>query len=128
TAAPTQVNYGQTFSVQTPDWAGITKVTWLRLGNVTHSFDQNQRINRLSFTQLSGSLNVTSPASANLAPPGDYLLFILNSNGVPSVGQIVRLVPGGPPPSSSPYGGTPRAIPGRIGAEDFDTGGEGGAY
>jgi hypothetical protein len=122
TAAPTQVNYGQTFSVQTPDAAGITNVTWLRLGSVTHSFNQNQRINRLSFTTLSGSLNVTSPTSANLAPLGDYMLFILNSNGVPSIGRIVRLV------NSSPYGGTAWAIPGRIQMEDFDTGGEGIAY
>jgi predicted Rdx family selenoprotein len=128
TAVPTQVTYGQTFSVQTPDAARTAKVTWLRLGSVTHSFNQNQRINRLNFAKLSGTLNVTSPASANLALPGDYMLFIIDTNGVPSIGQIVRLAPTGAPTSSSPYGGIPWAIPGRIQAEDFDSGGDGIAY
>ena len=39
---------------------------------------------------MAGGLNVAAP-TANLAPPGFYLLFILNSNGVPSVAEIVRL-------------------------------------
>jgi hypothetical protein len=34
---------------------------------------------------------VTAPASHNLSPPGDYMLFLINSNGVPSVANIVRL-------------------------------------
>ena len=32
-----------------------------------------------------------APANANLAPPGDYMLFLLNSDGVPSVGKLVRI-------------------------------------
>src|SRR5207302_2605153 len=43
------------------------------------------------FTQTAGGLTVQAPASANLAPPGYYLLFIVNSNGVPSVAPFVRL-------------------------------------
>ncbi|MBV8378159.1 MAG: DUF1929 domain-containing protein, partial [Verrucomicrobia bacterium] len=39
----------------------------------------------------SNSLTVTAPANADLAPPGNYLLFILNSNGVPSVAAVVNL-------------------------------------
>jgi galactose oxidase-like protein len=31
------------------------------------------------------------PASGMAAPPGPYMLFIVNGNGVPSVGKIVRL-------------------------------------
>jgi galactose oxidase-like protein len=31
------------------------------------------------------------PANANLAPPGYYMLFMLNIQGVPSVGKIVKL-------------------------------------
>jgi galactose oxidase len=91
TSAPATVGLGQTFFVGTPDAADITKVTWLRLSSATHSFNESQRINTLAFSQSQGGLNVTAPGSANLAQPGDYLLFVLNGNGVPSVAKIVRL-------------------------------------
>ena len=39
-----------------------------------------------------GGLNVVAPSGAHcLAPPGRYLLFILNGSGVPSVGSIVQV-------------------------------------
>jgi hypothetical protein len=43
------------------------------------------------FTASAGSLSVQTPANANLAPPGHYMLFILNTSGVPSVASIVQL-------------------------------------
>jgi len=58
---------------------------------VTHAFDQNARANTLSFTPTAGGVNVTAPASPNLAPPGHYRLFILNRNGVPSAGRFVKI-------------------------------------
>ena len=90
-SAPSTVNYGQSFFVSTPDAANIGMVTWIRLGSVTHGFDQNQRLNHLNFSPGSGGLNVTAPANANLAPPGHYMLFLVNKNGVPSVASIVRI-------------------------------------
>ncbi len=96
TAAPIWVRYGETFKVQTTDAANISNVNWIRLGAVTHGFNQNQRINRLVFTKSTGLLDVTAPASANLCPPGHYLLFILNGNAVPSVARIVRIGPTNP--------------------------------
>jgi hypothetical protein len=94
-AAPATVGYGQSFFVETPDAAGIAKVSLIRLGSVTHAFDQNQRFNALTFSQAPGGLNVGPPADPNLAPPGHYMLFILNGSGVPSVARIVRLEGGG---------------------------------
>jgi len=90
-ASPTAVGYGQTMLVTSPDAASITKVTWIRLSSVTHAFNQNQRMNYLSFTNQGNDLLISSPANPNLAPPGHYLLFILNASGVPSDGQIVRI-------------------------------------
>jgi galactose oxidase len=87
----TAVSYGETFTVTTPYAKQITGVRWIRLGSVTHAFDANQRANELTFSTLSGKVNVTAPASGRLAPPGHYLLFILNRNGVPSVGTIVQV-------------------------------------
>jgi hypothetical protein len=34
---------------------------------------------------------VTAPTNNRLAPPGHYLLFIVNSSGVPSVAKVVKL-------------------------------------
>jgi hypothetical protein len=87
------VHYGNTFSVATPNAAQVTDVRWIRIGSVTHAFDAGQRANTLTFTQTSTGLTVTAPANPNLAPPGHYLLFILNRNGVPSVGKIVQVLP-----------------------------------
>jgi hypothetical protein len=91
TYAPKQVTYGRPFLIQTPDAASITNVNWIRLSSVTHAFNQNQRINHLSFSQASGGLSITAPSVANLSPPGYYMLFILNSKGVPSVASIVAV-------------------------------------
>jgi hypothetical protein len=90
-SAPTSVGYGQTAFVGTPDVASVSQVTFIRAGSVTHTNDMSQRFMRLSFTKTSTGLNVTMPANANIAPPGYYLLFILNGSGVPSVGSMVQI-------------------------------------
>lgn len=91
TSAPTEVRYGDQFRVLTPQAGAITQVSLIRLGAVTHAFDQNQRFQRLTFSADATGLTVTAPSSPNRAPPGHYMLFILNEAGVPSVGQIVRI-------------------------------------
>lgn len=90
TSAPATISGGQTFFVGTPNAANITQVTWIRLGAVTHTFNQEQRFSSLSFSQATGGLNVTAPPSANLAPSGFYMLFLLSS-GVPSVAAIIQV-------------------------------------
>jgi hypothetical protein len=95
TAAPDTIGYGDTFRIDTSD--AISQVTLIRLGDVTHSFNMSQRFNRLSFSPVSGAVNVTAPATGNLAPLGYYMLFILNTSGVPSVAKIVRLAPSNAP-------------------------------
>ncbi len=91
-SVPLSISYGQSFSVQSPEAASITRITWIRLGSVTHSFNQNQRLNTLSFTHSGATgLSVSPPGNNRLAPPGHYLLFLINSAGVPSVGKIVRI-------------------------------------
>jgi hypothetical protein len=89
--APTQVAYGETFFVGTPQMSQISKVTWVRLSSATHALNMNQRFNSLPFTTTTGGLNVTAPARAADCPPGDYMMFILNGSGVPSVSRIVRI-------------------------------------
>ena len=91
TQAPAQLSYNSTFFVQTPDAASIASVVLIRTGAVTHFFDENERFLPLSFTQAPSGLTVTAPVNANLAPPGYYMLFIVNNDGVPSVAPFVQL-------------------------------------
>jgi PA14 domain/Domain of unknown function (DUF1929)/Gylcosyl hydrolase family 115 C-terminal domain/Fibronectin type III domain len=91
TSAPASAGLGSTFFVQTPDATAITKVTLIALSSVTHGFSMTQRISYPTFSQATGGLNITTTSNANLLPPGYYMLFLLNGNGVPSVAKIVRI-------------------------------------
>ena len=51
----------------------------------------DQRYVGLSFTSSGGTLNVTVRANSNLLPPGYYMLFLVNSAGVPSVAKFVHV-------------------------------------
>jgi galactose oxidase-like protein len=93
TSAPGDGSYGSTIAVATPNAASIASVSLIKLASVTHAFNMDQRFVPLSFTQSGGGLNVTLPANANLAPPGYYMLFIVDSNGVPSTAAMIRMHP-----------------------------------
>ena len=90
-SAPDAVSYGQQFLVATPDAGRVVRATLVRLASVTHGFDQNQRFLELPLARVAGGLGLTAPANGNLAPPGHYLLFILNSAGAPSPARIIQL-------------------------------------
>jgi hypothetical protein len=90
-AAPAEILYGQTFDVTVGATDVIAKVSWVRLGSVTHSNNQNQLLNFLAFTQVAGTVKIQAPANANVAPPGHYMLFVLNGQGIPSIAHIARI-------------------------------------
>jgi hypothetical protein len=85
------MGYGSAFQVQSPDAANISSVVLMRNGAVTHAFDMDQRYVGLSFTSGSGVLNITGPPNGNIAPPGYYMLFILNRAGVPSIATMAQV-------------------------------------
>ena len=91
TAAPSALRYGQSFFVGTPAPANISAVCLIKLGSDTHAFDFDLRRVPLAFVQTSGGLTVSAPASGTIAPPGFYMLFVLDSNGVPSVARMVQV-------------------------------------
>jgi len=101
--SPAVIGYGTSFQVTTPDAANIASVVLVRTAAVTHAFDMDQRLVGLSFTQGSGALTVTGPPNGNIAPPGYYLLFLLNTAGVPSVASFVQvsLAPTDQPPTGT---------------------------
>ena len=88
---PGSAQYGSTTFIGTPDASRIQSVSLIKTGSVTHAFDQNARAMNLSFSQASGGLNVQMPVNGNYAPPGYYLLSIVDANGVPSIAAMIRL-------------------------------------
>ena len=105
--APATISWNGTFTVSTPDAASISSVVLVRPGAPTHSFDMDQRLVGLSFTKGSGTLSVTAPPNGNIAPPGYYMLFLLNSSGVPSVAKFVQLGSSGSAPAPTVSSITP---------------------
>jgi hypothetical protein len=91
TGAPASVGYGGNLILESPDAGRVTAVSLVRLGAVTHGFDQNQRFNGLEFRRSAGGITAIAPATPSLAPPGDYMAFIVTGEGVPSIARIVRL-------------------------------------
>ena len=100
-AAPDRIEWGRSFSVSTAEAADIAGVTLVRFGAVTHAHDFDQRFLKLGFTRSGSTLNVAGPANSNVAPPGYYMLFVLNSAGVPSVAKVLR-VDVAPPGAGTP--------------------------
>jgi len=95
TAPVTPIGYGKPFLVGMPtatEAADIAKVTMVRLSSVTHSMNMNQRINRPTFRRVGSSLEVDAPANSNLCPKGHYMLFVINSAGVPSVAKVIQIL------------------------------------
>jgi galactose oxidase len=87
---PNEVRYGSEFPVKASD--EVKQFSLIRNSSVTHSTNLDQRFMRLEFQRDSaGKFTLKSPANANLAPPGYYMLFALNANNVPSVAKILRV-------------------------------------
>lgn len=90
-----EFHHGSIFTIETPEASSIAKVVLIRPMAVTHQTDSEQRVLQLSFFQSGATeLKGTAPNGIHphaIAPRGYYMLFILNSNGVPSEGKFVHL-------------------------------------
>jgi Domain of unknown function (DUF1929) len=85
------VGWASALSVDVQSTTPVSRVTWVRTGSATHSFNNEQRFMELPFTQSGTRLQVTTPASVTQAPPGYYMLFVFDAVGVPSVAKIIRM-------------------------------------
>ena len=89
--APGTAAYGSTFTFTSPEAAGLASVALLRPSAATHAMDMNQRYVPLAFTRSGTTITATAPASGGVAPPGDYMLVVKSSAGVPSVASWIRI-------------------------------------
>ena len=91
-SVPPRISYGQTFAISTPQAEVIGSVALIRPSSVTHSVSFEQRYVGLTFRADGPSaLLATVPQDQNLAPPGYYMISILNNDDVPSVAEFIRL-------------------------------------
>lgn len=89
--APASIGYNSGFWVA---WRGrqLSEVVLMGLGSMTHSIDMNQRHVQLQVPFCTaGHAYVAGPSNPQTAPPGCYMLFLLDGNRTPSIAKIVRL-------------------------------------
>jgi hypothetical protein len=89
TGTPATITYGQTFQATTN--GNIASVVLIREGAATHAFDMSQRLIGLNFAVNGTTMGIAAPPNSTIAPAGPYLLFVVDKNGVPSVGQVVMV-------------------------------------
>jgi hypothetical protein len=83
-ACPAIIVHGDTFTVGTAQAAQIQSVVLIRCGTSTHAFNPDQRMIVLESQHAGAStLNLTAPPSGFVAPPGSYMLFIVDNGGRP---------------------------------------------
>ncbi len=110
TGAPDAVGYGNAFFVDTTD--AVSRAVLVAPGASTHDSDMSQRVVPLAAPEKTAcGLKLTAPASADLAPPGYYMLFLLNANGTPSKARFVRVGADAPATADDCPGPGPGASP-----------------
>jgi hypothetical protein len=88
----TEAHYGMSLAADVPDAADLASVCLMRPGATTHSADAEQRLVDIPHQVTEpGAVSLQFPADATVAPPGWYLLFVVNTAGVPSDGVWLHL-------------------------------------
>lgn len=91
TSVPATIDYRETFVVGSDQAARINKAHLIKPGATTHSLNQDQRLVPLEFSRTNNTLQLTAPANRNIAPPGYYMLFLVNDDGTPSTGKMIKV-------------------------------------
>jgi Domain of unknown function (DUF1929)/FlgD Ig-like domain/Galactose oxidase, central domain len=93
---PAEIHYGEPFYLVVDNAVTKNLVSLIRAGAPTHGFDQNQRFVKQNFTKYPSDqwLRSVLTTNENHVPPGDYLLFVVDSTATgkhPSIGKWVRI-------------------------------------
>ena len=90
TTFPSSMQYDTQYEITT-DSANITRVSLIRMSSTTHNNNMDQRCLFLNIIDNSATLKIQSPKDGSWAPPGYYLLFVVDDHGIPSIGKSVRV-------------------------------------
>jgi hypothetical protein len=91
TGGPAAVRRGETVTFTTSDAADLKSARLIRPSSVTHVTDVEQRSLALDMTPTAGGVQLTIPQGAAMVPSGNYMLFLNNKAGVPSVARWVKV-------------------------------------
>jgi len=92
TSGPESIGQGEVFSINAT--TGMQKFSLIRMVATTHGLTTDNRYLDLSFTEDStGSYSVTAFNNPNVMTPGFWMLFALDSSGVPSEAHILQVKP-----------------------------------
>ena len=95
-SAPATAVYGTTLAVTTD--SAVTEFALVRLASTTHTVNNDQRRIPLTFQSTGvNSYALAVPTNPGWAIPGDYMLFAMNAQGVPSVAKFIRVASTGTP-------------------------------
>jgi Domain of unknown function (DUF1929)/Glyoxal oxidase N-terminus len=91
---PSSMKVGSSYSVTSTVAAGasVKDVVLIRVGSVTHGNNMGQRMVTAPFTVSGNTVSFTLPTNANLLPPGAWMVFIVDSAGIPSVAQLTNIL------------------------------------
>jgi plastocyanin len=126
-SSPSEILYGATITIHSPQARDIKWVELIRPMATTHSCETGQRIVDLPFEATDFChIRAQVTREQNIAPPGWYMLFLVSREGVPSVARWVHLS-GGKTLSHEPafikemidmrMTGTEKAVPGTLGMD-----------
>ncbi|MCJ0869914.1 galactose oxidase early set domain-containing protein [Streptomyces sp. AP-93] len=91
------VGHNTRFEVTTSTPGQVERAVLLAPTTATHAVDTSQRHLELRIKRRAGdTLTLQAPPDAAAAPPGYYMLFLLDAKGVPSVAQWIKLGAGAP--------------------------------
>ncbi len=93
TGAPDAAAWGETMTFRSPQAASIRKASLVRLSATTHQYDFAGTYVPLDVSVSGDEVSVTVPDNGNTVPAGPYMVFLLDSAGVPSKAAIVRIDP-----------------------------------
>jgi hypothetical protein len=91
TDAPSGAEYGGTITIQTPNPAAVTEVSLLKVPTTTHHYNTDQRLIWLQIiSRTDSSVTVSAPINSKLAPPGYYMIHVLEGD-IPSEGAMIHV-------------------------------------
>lgn len=94
TAAPDSLEPGETFTISVDDASAIARITLVKTGAVTHSINMDPGRMDLAFTVLNNNeIQITVPDNPYVVGAGNWMLFAINGDGVPSEAPIISIEP-----------------------------------
>lgn len=92
TNLPDKIRHNEIFKIRYSHNKTITNVIIIRPSSVTHSINTEQRLVELELLSISiNELEIKSPPNGLIAPPGYYMLFLIDEEKIPSTSKYLHI-------------------------------------